>query len=452
MKRLIAMLLVSALTVTLCLAADPDGAAIPPSTQNSAQETPPTDAEEAAEAPAVEEAVQSAAAPAPETTTAAVPAAAAPQTQSTTIGFDGIDSRVRSQNITVQANAQTLKGIDAMDTDLQEINAGYGQSSMENLSDSLADALMDLQNAATDDPDLLAAVGRGLTATKALVDMNAATYKAQLKAIKDDDSIHDNYILSKKQFEYVADQLVMAAQTLFITVHSLQIQQQDLQLTLSQLTRTQGEMEKRYALGQISELDLLQVKNQRSQVASGIETLKVQVQNLKGDLAILLGMDPSSNLTLSALPVAKTTTANYDTDLKTVIKESYDLYFKNDTIRTASNSYEDSETNTLYAYEAAKMNYASAEKQLTQNFRKITNAVPEKKRLYGQAQDNTALQQRLFDAATTKYNRGLLSKNEYSTEKETLETKQHETAKAEIELFTAVNQYNWALRGVVATS
>lgn len=456
MKRLISMLLAGALTITLCLAADPDGVTTAPSMDASAPavEAADTDAPAAASPDMAQDAAAANAVTVAATATAGTAAVTDTDTQSgsKTIGFTAIDRTVRQNNLTIQSNDETLKGINAMNTDAQEFGASVGYSSMQALSQSLESALTDLESVTTDDPELISAVNKGLTATKALMDMNAATYKSQLDAIDDDTTIEDNFVLSKKQFQYVADQLVMGAQTLFITIGTLELQQADAQRGLTQLARSQAEMQKRYGLGQISELDLLKIQNQSAQTASTIETLKLQIKNLKGDLALMLGMDPTVSLTLSALPAASTGARSYDTDLKSAIKASYDLYFKNDEMKTASNAYEDNKTNTVHAYEAAKIAYQATEKQLTLTFRKLSDGIPEKQRLYTQAQADEALQQRLFTAASTKYSRGLISKNEYTTEKETLEAKQCAAKKAEIDLFTAVNQYDWAVRGVVATS
>ncbi|MGE4549015.1 MAG: hypothetical protein AB7C89_05605 [Intestinibacillus sp.] len=456
MKRLISMLLAGALTITLCLAADPEGVTPAPSMDASpqAEETAGADTPAATAQNAAQDTADAANAVTVAATAANTSATADTGTQSgsKTIGFTSIDRTVRQNNLTVKSNDETLAGIGAMDTDAQEIGLSMGYSTMHGLSEKLAGSISDLKKLDGVDEDLISAITDGLAATKDLMDMNAATYQNQLEDLDDDTTIEDNYVVAKKQFQYVADQLVMGAQTLFITIGTLELQQADAQRGLTQLTRTQAEMQKRYDLGQIAELDLLKIQNQSAQTASTIETLKLQIKNLKGDLALLLGMEPTVSLTLSPLPSASAGARNYDADLKAAIKASYDLYFKNDTMKTASNDYEDNKTNTVHAYEAAKIAYQSTEKQLTLTFRKLSDAIPEKQRLYAQAQADEALQQRLFDAAAAKYARGLISKNEYTTEKETLEAKQSAARKAEIDLFTAANQYDWAVRGVVATS
>lgn len=464
MKRFIAMLLASVMTMTLCLAADPESAIQTPSADTSPQAGTPTPANATAAEKAADAVSAAIAAPnnggkagqtAGTTTTAA---STSTETQSKTIGFTGIDKTVRQNNLTIQSNDETLAGISDMDTDAQEFAASVGYSAMQGLSKNLSDAISDLDVLKeTEDVDdnlksAITAINKGLASTQSLMDMNAATYKAQLDALDDDTTIQDNYVLSKKQFQYVADQLVMGAQTLFITIKTLELQQEDAQRGLTQLARTETAMQKRYDLGQIAELDLLKIQNQRAQTASTIETLKLQVKNLKGDLALIMGIDTSVNLTLSPMPAVSTGARNYNTDLNTAVKASYALYFKNDTMKTASNDYEDDKTNTVHPYKAAKIAYQAEEQQFKLTFRKLSDAIPEKQRLYDLAKADQTLEQRLFDAAAAKYQRGLISKNDYTTEKETLEGKQSAAKKAEIDLFTAVNQYDWAVRGVVSTS
>lgn len=472
MKRLIAMLLAGVLTITLCLAADPDGVLLAPSMDDSPQVQAPVDGGAAAGTggaaqPAADG--QGAAADMPTAAPDAVAAVAASgnpaktgtadgadsaQPTSRNIGFTGLDRTIRENNLTVKSNNETLAGISAMDTDAQEFAASSSQSFMQMLSGQISDSIAEIEqlDPSVVDPNLVSSIKQGLGAVQSFFDYNADVYKGQAKGIRTDTSIQDQYVLAKKQYDYVADQLVMGAQTLFITLHTMELQQQDAQRGLEQLTRAQTEMQKRYDLGQVSELELLKIKNQRSQTASTIESLKYQVKNLKGDLALMLGIDPAVNLTLSPLPASPNSKRNYDNDLKAAIKASYDLYFKNDTMRTASNDFKDDKTNTKHAYEAAKIAYQAAEQQLTQNFRKMYDAIPEKERAYNQAKADEDLQQRLYDAAAVKYQRGLISKNEYTTEKEALEAARSATQKAQIDLFTATNQYDWAVRGVVSGS
>ena len=72
-----------------------------------------------------------------------------------------------------------------------------------------------------------------------------------------------------------------------------------LQRQLDALDRTVEEMELRYKLGQISALTLQQVKNGRTQLASGIATLDMNIRNYTRQLEVMLGLEQTGSLTLT---------------------------------------------------------------------------------------------------------------------------------------------------------
>lgn len=470
-KRLLAMLLASALCVTLGLAADADTPLLAPMDDTPVQtdETQPPeggapDAETAAEpasadpegaAPAAPDAdaAQAALADAPANQAAAngkTTTEEAEKPQSVTIGFTGLERTIREKNLIIQANDQKLQGVEQLDLESSKDEAEWGLDGMKALSASYQDAIDSFINLDEDDPTNKTMI-KALSSMKAANDMQIASMEKQIDNL--DETIgdkNDTYATTKKTMQGAADQLVMGAQGLFISLTSLDLQQQDLQRQLTATDRQVAEMQKRYDLGQISEIQLLQVKNGRAQLASGIETLKFNVKGLKGDLAVLLGYEPGVQVSLSPLPAPAAGSRNLDADLKEAIKNSYTLFSKQDAMRTASNDYERDVTSTVHNYNAAKINYQAAEQQLKQSFTKLYDAVGEKQRLYELATDNEAVQARLYETASTKYQRGMISKNEYLTAKEDYTKTQNATQTAQIDLFTAINQYDWAKRGVVA--
>lgn len=483
-KRFLAMILASALCVTLGAAADVDSPLFSPLTDaieraieaapKAEQEAAPQDGDmpTAGEAAAPQEAAPAAGAaetPASAETPALAPPAlaqenadapAATQTgQNVTVGFNAIDRTVRQNNLTIKGNNETLAGIQKINYDSMDILLSLNKDTLESSLQSLQSSI-DAMDGILSMPegDDISSVDRSLaTAMRSYLQSAVISTSASLESVKEqikklDETVSDsegNYTDAKKQFEGVSDQLVMGAESLYLSLTALDVQQADLQRSLQAIDRSLGELEKRYALGQVSEIQVLQLKNQRATLASSIETLKTQMKGLRIDLALMLGYDPTSNLTISALTGTPSISQSYDADLKEAIKNSYTLYAKNVAMRTASSEYERNTTYTVHNYNAAKIAYQAAETQLVGSFRKLYDAVQDKQRLLTVSQETEALQQRLFDVAATKYQRGMISQNAYQTAKEELTAAQSATRKAEIELYTAANQYNWAKKGII---
>ena len=100
------------------------------------------------------------------------------------------------------------------------------------------------------------------------------------------------------QTETGRNQIIYGAQSLYITAISLERSLEDGQRGLAALDRSIAEMEKRYELGQISELTLLELKNTRTETNSSLTSLSLQIDRLKAQLSALVGESPMQQLTL----------------------------------------------------------------------------------------------------------------------------------------------------------
>ena len=76
---------------------------------------------------------------------------------------------------------------------------------------------------------------------------------------------------------------------------------------------------------------------------------------------------------------------NYEEDLKEALDNSYSIWSAQDAAREASNQYEDGESSTVDAYEAAKLNLDYAKESAENTFRQLHRDVQDKKRLLDEA-------------------------------------------------------------------
>jgi outer membrane protein TolC len=82
----------------------------------------------------------------------------------------------------------------------------------------------------------------------------------------------------------------------------LETQEASLQRQLATLNRTVEEMELRYQLGQISALQLEQTKAGRTSLVSVLETVQMNVYNLKIQLEMMIGADLTGEISLGPVP------------------------------------------------------------------------------------------------------------------------------------------------------
>lgn len=390
---------------------------------------------------------------------------APPAQDSKSIGFYGLEKTVRSYNQTIQSLEKSLAGIGSTDVssqfDSQRFSYGSQNSQLQKQAEEYEQSAKDLW-AAAEKADV--ATKAALTAQAAQMDTLAKQARASIamnNAILDglDDAeedaqqqLDDTYAATKKQVENTANQLVMGAQTQYVTLCTLADSVTDLERSIAALDRNIAVVEKQYEIGMVSALDVETIKNQRIAAVSGKTTLESQIASLENALSLTLGNDAGTTVHVQQVPevtAKQLREMNYDKDLEQAQANSYTLWQKKDALRQASNDYEDDVTSTLDAYNAAKIDLAAAEEQLKNDFRALYNDVTEKKRLVDESEEDLALAETNFTVSQTKYDQGMLSQLDYLSAQDTLETARAAVQTAKTNLFTSYNTYQWAVRGVM---
>ena len=211
-----------------------------------------------------------------------------------TVSFANLEARVRENNLTIRMLEESIASIDVVD--------------YEKMYDELKDGLNEIakiQRTMLQLGQLDSAMGNtslsGSFSSEYIFSSLDASYDSLRETFDDlkDGKIQDDYAAAKRQLENAENQVVMGAETLYMAILEMQNTRASLQRQLDALDRTVEEMELRYKLGQISALTLQQVKNGRSQLASGIATLDMNIRNYTRQLEVMLGLEQTGSLTLT---------------------------------------------------------------------------------------------------------------------------------------------------------
>lgn len=390
-----------------------------------------------------------------------------PAQEGKSIGFYGLEKTVRTYNQTIKSLEKTLASVGATDVETpiedQIWNYGIQLNQAQKDYDSYTKSKANLEaqlNSVQGNADLEATLKAQIAQMDALAQQADASIKtnsaiiSNLEDAKDDavEDLPDTYGSTKKQVENSANQIVMGAQTQYITLCSLGDNIAALERTIASLDRQIPVIEKQYEIGMASSLTLESIKNQRAAAASSKTTLETQIASIESSLSLTLGNSAGTTVHVQTVPQVtdrQLRSMNYEKDLEEAKTNSYTIWSARDKVRQASNDYEDDITSTLDAYNAAKINLAAAQEQVENDFRDIYNDVNEKNRLLAAAEDDLALAETNYKVAQTQYNQGMLSKNDYDDASDTLESAREAVKAAEINLFTAYNTYEWAKRGVM---
>lgn len=370
-----------------------------------------------------------------------------------TVSFANLEARVRENNLTIRMLEESIASIDVVD--------------YEKMYDELKDGLNEIakiQRTMLQLGQLDSAMGNtslsGSFSSEYIFSSLDASYDSLRETFDDlkDGKIQDDYAAAKRQLENAENQVVMGAETLYMAILEMQNTRASLQRQLDALDRTVEEMELRYKLGQISALTLQQVKNGRTQLASGIATLDMNIRNYTRQLEVMLGLEQTGSLTLAEPPQVsdkQVAEMDYDTALAAAKEKSYDLFAAQKTLDDAEETYKDSikgygqnnyhYKSAVHTYEAAKYTYQSTVQSFEMNFRTMYDAVADYQQVLKASQSALDYQKNACAASQLKYQQGTISKNSLLEAQDSLASAEADVATAKHNLFSAYHTYLWAV-------
>ena len=370
-----------------------------------------------------------------------------------TVSFANLEARVRENNLTIRMLEESIASIDVVD--------------YEKMYDELKDGLNEIakiQRTMLQLGQLDSAMGNtslsGSFSSEYIFSSLDASYDSLRETFDDlkDGKIQGDYAAAKRQLENAENQVVMGAETLYMAILEMQNTRASLQRQLDALDRTVEEMELRYKLGQISALTLQQVKNGRTQLASGIATLDMNIRNYTRQLEVMLGLEQTGSLTLTEPPQVsdkQVAGMDYDTALAAAKEKSYDLFAAQKTLDDAEETYKDSikgygqnnyhYKSAVHTYEAAKYTYQSTVQSFEMNFRTMYDAVADYQQVLKASQSALDYQKNACAASQLKYQQGTISKNSLLEAQDSLASAEADVATAKHNLFSAYHTYLWAV-------
>ena len=349
-KRSIALLLTLALVLSLCAVTAAAGEKAEEKAESQTEETAGAEngdaVEEATEAPSL---AGPDAEPETDPKTGEVIAAVTIEPDAVgTVSFANVERRMRENNLTILALAQGVAS-------LQDID-------YEKIEDELWDQMgivSETQWAAVQMSALEPLASKFVMSS---MKQQSAALQEQLDAIRDGDLQEDN-AGKVRQFKNTQDQLILAGESTYIALAALETQETALQRQLAALNRTVEELELRYQMGQISALQLQQAKAGRTQLSSGLQTLRMNLRNLKYQFEMLLGAEQTGEISLGPVPeVTEKQLAAMDVekDLLAAKAKSYDLYAAAKTLEDAQETYKDDAEK--YSYNEKDAGFRSAKR------------------------------------------------------------------------------------------
>ena len=359
-----------------------------------------------------------------------------------TLSFENLSARMKTGYYTVMSLEENIAAIECIDYD--------------KMYEDLRDGLNQIAEAQW---MMLQIPGAGETYTyKSLQDQYDALRKT-FDDIKDGKLQQDNADLVR-QLRDAENQLLMAGQTLYINLLGLEDQSAALTRQTAALDRTIEEVKLRYELGQVSAMTLQQTEAGKAQVESGKATIDAAVAQLRRQLNAMIGEELTAPLTLNALPgvtAEQLAAMDVEKDLEKAKAASYDLYAAKLTLEDADEEYKDKAGDLGYnkdnyeyiavkhRWQAAQYTYNAAVQNFELSFRSLYDSVQSYASALNAAKVSLECERSDLAAAQLRYEQGTISENALHTAEDELYTAQDTVSGAERDLFTAYNNYRWAV-------
>ena len=285
------------------------------------------------------------------------------------------------------------------------------------------------------------------------------TYRDQFDALRDGD-LQKDAADGIRQLKNVQNTIVMLAQGVYVQLAELDATSETLDRSLAALDRQIQELELRHELGQISALTLQQSKTGRASLISSQRTLASSAQTGLMNLEAMIGAPLTGGLQLTALPTVtaeELADMDLEADLAAAKEASYDLYAAKKTLDDAEEAYKDAASDYHYdesryefvqakhTWQAAQYTYQGAIQNFELSFRSLYAQVQDYQQVLEAAKASLAAERDNYAVDQLKYEQGTISKNTLLTAEDDLNAARDTVATAERNLFSAYNNYRWAV-------
>lgn len=371
------------------------------------------------------------------------------------LSFDTLEKTVREGNVSIRSYQQTVESAEKTDVSDQYVNKYFSLSQQIDAYDKQISSLKKSRDS-IEDADLRKTITAQISVLQATRDSLYQQYK-DLDDDEDDakDEQKKTVDSTRRQMQNNADTICLSAENNYISLASMQYSLAQTERSLQQLDRSIAQTKKQVALGIATKNTLSGLESQRELLAAQQKSAQTSADSLANTLAIQCGYPTGTEVTIESLPevtAEQLASIDYETDLAEALKNSYSIWSADDSVRKASDDYENDVTNNLHAYEAAKIQRDATEESVKSSFRKLYKTMQEKNTAMTAAQTDLAQAQKTFAVSQLQYNRGMISRIKFEEAQDTYTTAQETAENARTDLLTAYNNYQWAKRGVMTSA
>ena len=268
-------------------------------------------------------------------------------------------------------------------------------------------------------------------------------YHSLVQGIRDTVTNWDTSKRNTSQIRQYEKQVISGAQSAMIGYNTIVDNKATLE-TMVDLYQKQCDMYQRMAaLGLANQTDVVSAQTSLIGAKSQLASLQSQQDSVYRTLCLLLGYDTGSGVEIRNLPdfdMSRLDGMNLKADTKKAIGNNYTLIGQRTSAKGETNAQIAARLNTI----------EEGEQKLTIEMQRLYQDVLDKKAAYEAAMTGYEAAEKSNGAAQRQYQNGLLSEMQYVGTQISYNQKKAAKESAELDLWTAMNAYDWGIEGLAA--
>ena len=376
--------------------------------------------------------------------------AEAPALKVRQMGLLAVQKAVTENNSTVR---MLRKNASAIESATSGSSSSAGSLNPGQAYNQLADTLQGIINDGNLSEDMKKTYEAQIEALRANADnLNFSVSSQMQSAMAMLSQLDDQAYQLRRQADSIANQMAKTAQDLLYTMETMDYQMENLKNGIATLDRNLAVLRVQRSRGMIGQLQLETVENQRIQLVNSQQTLANMREQIGLTLSQLCGLDADTIVEPSTLVMpyeGELDRINAKTGLENAKKNSFDIWSKRVSLRTAQNVYDKDVSGTAEAVKAAEDQLAVTQESVESAYATVIQDMKDS-RVSLKAAEN-ALTQAKDDLrlAGVKYKIGTLSKLGYQSAQDSVASAEINVKLAQLKVAQCYSACQWAEQGVL---
>ncbi|MCL2201548.1 MAG: TolC family protein, partial [Oscillospiraceae bacterium] len=217
---------------------------------------------------------------------------------------------------------------------------------------------------------------------------------------------------------------------------------------LDSLSRNIALMERRHAVGHVTARALQNARSNRTQLEAAIANMENELENLKGQVNLMLGRNFDAPLVIGNLPEAERDfmrSRDRARDLRSARNASVAISTAEMDINEQTSQWGE---NARRQEAMARNNLENEERTLSQRHASLIRAISDRQTNLELAEEQLELLEQTLEETQRRFNRGLVSRVDFEQAQTEVALQEIRVSAADAELFGAIRRYEWFIRGL----